>query len=77
VGPNHPIFTGEPEGGHQRPGGLRDPRFDPLGPGHIGEPNADHFPPPPFGEPPGGRRPPGRTPLRGPGANIGPGDMFM
>jgi hypothetical protein len=76
VGPNHPIFTGE-EGGSQRPGGVRDPRYDPLGPGFIGEPDTDHFPPPPFGQPPGGRRPPGRAPLRGPHANLGPGGMFM
>ena len=73
VGPSHPIFTGEGPEGHVRPGGLRDPRFDPLGPGYIGEPNTDHFPPPPFGEPPRGRR----TPLRGPQSNIGPGGMFM
>lgn len=76
VGPNHPIFTGEPEGAHSR-AGLRDPRYDPLGPGFIGEPNRDDFPPPPFGEPPGGRRGQGRAPLRGPHANIGPGGMFM
>ena len=77
VGPNHPIFTGEDPEGRQRPGGLRDPRFDPLGPGFIGEPDNDEFPPPPFGQPPGGPRPPGRAPLRGPHANIGPGGMFM
>lgn len=72
VGPNHPIFTGEgPQGGQERPGGVRDPRFDPIGPGYIGEPDDDHFPPPPFG------RPPGRAPLRGPRSNVGPGGMFM
>lgn len=72
VGPNHPIFTGEGSyGGQERPGGIRDPRFDPIGPGHIGEPDTDHFPPPPFGQPPG------RTPLRGPRSNLGPGGMFM
>ena len=75
VGPNHPIFTGEhPD---RYPGNVRDPRYDPLGPGFIGEPDTDHFPPPPFGQPPGGPRPPGRAPLRGPNANQGPGGMFM
>jgi hypothetical protein len=77
VGPEHPLFTGEGQTGEGRQRGVRDPRFDPLGPGYIGEPDTDHFPPPPFGEPPGGRRPPGRAPLRGPHANLGPGDMFM
>jgi hypothetical protein len=77
VGPNHPIFTGEDPSDRQRPGGLRDPRFDPLGPGFIGEPNNDEFPPPPFGQPPGRLHPPGRAPLRGPHANMGPGGMFM
>ena len=77
VGPEHPIFTGEGQTREGRQRGVRDPRFDPIGPGYIGEPDTDHFPPPPFGEPPGGRRPPGRAPLRGPHANIGPGDMFM
>jgi len=77
VGPEHPIFTGESQTGEGRQRGLLDPRYDPIGPGYLGEPDADHFPPPPFGEPPGGRRPPGRTPLRGPHANLGPGGMFM
>ena len=77
VGPEHPIFTGEGQTGEGRQRGVRDPRFDPIGPGYLGEPDSDHFPPPPFGEPPGGRRPPGRAPLRGPHANIGPGGMFM
>ena len=77
VGPEHPIFTGEGQTGEGRQRGVRDPRFDPIGPGYIGEPDTDHFPPPPFGEPPGGQRPPGRAPLRGPHANIGPGGMFM
>lgn len=77
VGPNHPIFTGETDPSQRQRGGLSDPRFDPLGPGHIGEPNNDEFMPPPFGAPPGGPRPPGRAPLRGPGANLGPGGMFM
>ena len=77
VGPEHPIFTGQGQTGEGRQRGVRDPRFDPIGPGYIGEPDTDHFPPPPFGEPPGGRRPPGRAPLRGPHANIGPGGMFM
>jgi hypothetical protein len=70
VGPNHPLFTGEGQT-HERPGGVRDPRFDPFGPGYIGEPDTDHFPPPPFGQPPG------RAPLRGPRSNVGPGGMFM
>ena len=77
VGPEHPIFTGEGQTGEGRQRGVRDPRFDPIGPGYIGEPDTDHFPPPPFGEPPGGRRPSGRAPLRGPHSNIGPGGMFM
>ena len=77
VGPNHPIFTGETDPSQRQRGGLRDPRFDPLGPGHIGEPNNDEFMPPPFGAPPGVPRPPRRAPLRGPGANLGPGGMFM
>lgn len=70
VGPNHPIFTGETD---DHPSGIGDPRFDPIGPGFIGEPDSDHFPPPPFGQPPSGTRPA----LRGPHANIGPGGMFM
>ena len=73
VGPNHPIFTGDTDGHQNHPSGIRDPRFDPIGPGFIGEPDSDHFPPPPFGQPPSGRRPA----LRGPHANIGPGGMFM
>ena len=67
VGPNDPIFTG---GEDSRGTG----RYDPIGPGNIGEPWNDEFPPPGFGQPP---RSTGRTPLRGPGANLGPGDMFM
>jgi hypothetical protein len=78
VGPEHPIFTGEGQTGEGRQRGVRDPRFDPIGPGYIGEPDADHFPPPPFGQPPSGaRRPAGRTPLRGPFLGPGGGDMFM
>ena len=70
VGPNHPIFTGNQE--DEEPTG---PRFDPIGPAFIGEPDTDHFPPPPFG---GGQPPPaGRRHLRGPHANVGPGGMFM
>lgn len=61
VGPNDPMFTG----GRQREPQPFDPRFDPIGPGYIGEPNHDHFAPPPFGVP-AGRRPAGRPPLRGP-----------
>ena len=70
VGPNHPMFTGDEPSEQQ-------PRFDPIGPGNIGEPWNDQFVPPGFGQPPSGQRPSGRTPLRGPGANIGPGGMFM
>lgn len=65
VGPNHPIFTGESDPDNPQF------RFDPIGPGHIGEPDTDHFAPPSFGGP----RP--RPPLRGPQGNLGPGDMFM
>jgi len=42
VGPHHPLFG--------------DPRYDPIGPGNIGEPNFDHQPPGPFGQRPS-RRP--------------------
>ena len=43
VGPHNPIFG--------------DPRFDPIGPGNIGEPDYDHQLPGPFGAPRQPRRP--------------------
>jgi hypothetical protein len=58
VGPNDPIFGGRPENPF-------DPRFDPIGPGHIGEPDDDHFAPPPFGQPRTSR-----GPLRGPNYDL-------
>lgn len=67
VGPNDPMFTGERDS--DIAGRIR-PRFDPIGPGHIGEPDDDHFPPPPFGVPGVGRG--RRNPLRGPNR-----DLFM
>jgi hypothetical protein len=44
VGPHHPMFG--------------DPRYDPLGPGGIGEPDYDHQVPAPFGQSPQPRGPP-------------------
>ena len=54
VGPRHPIFG--------------DPRYDPLGPGNVGEPDYDHEVPPPFGQPvrPRGPARPAPGPFGGP-----------
>lgn len=60
VGPHHPMFG--------------DPRYDPLGPGGLGEPDYDHQIPPPFGQAPRPRGPPRFPPPGGaqPGRFGGP-----